>query len=130
VPATQLWTFGWSLVLLGFSSGALLGLGFHREAFLGGYGSFRRRLVRLGHVACVMLGILQMLVALSPAAASTGPLAGACAAAWIAGALAMPLVCFLAAWRPGMRRWFPLPVACLITAASLTLALLSKGSPS
>ena len=54
---------GWSLVLAGFASGALLGFGFHRETFWGGYASLRRRLVRLGHVACVALGVLNLLFA-------------------------------------------------------------------
>ena len=39
---------GWWLILAAFVSGTLIGLGFHREDFLGGYDSFRRRLVRLG----------------------------------------------------------------------------------
>jgi hypothetical protein len=128
MPAQALWTSGWTLVLLGLLGGALLGLRFDREGFLGGYTSLRRRLVRLGHVACVMLGILQMLVALSPAAASSGVLASACWILWRAGSYAMPLVCFLVAWRPKLRQLFALPVACLIAAASATLALVSKGN--
>jgi hypothetical protein len=35
---------GWWLILAAFLTGAALGLGFHREDFLDGYGSFRRRL--------------------------------------------------------------------------------------
>ena len=34
---------------VGVVSGATIGLFFHREAFLGGYDTWRRRLVRLGH---------------------------------------------------------------------------------
>lgn len=117
------WPVAWSLVLCGFASGALLGAGFHREGFLGGYGSFRRRLARLGHVACVMLGVLLMLFELSPASASAGELASTCRALWCGGAVAMPATCFLAAWRPNLRHLFALPVACLIAAASATLAL-------
>lgn len=56
---------GWSLILCGFVSGSLLGLGFHRAEFLGGYGSFRRRLLRLGHIALVALGMLNVLFSVS-----------------------------------------------------------------
>ncbi len=36
----------WIGILLGFISGSLLGLRFLREDWLGGYGSFKRRLYR------------------------------------------------------------------------------------
>ncbi len=49
----------------------MIGLGFHREEFLGGYGSFRRRLLRLGHIALAALGSLNVLSGLSPV--SVGP---------------------------------------------------------
>ena len=45
------WYAGWILILTAFLTGAGLGLSFHREDFWGGYASFRRRLVRLGHIA-------------------------------------------------------------------------------
>jgi len=50
------WMLGWGLVLAGFLSGAAIGLSFHREDFLGGYTSFPRRMLRLGHVALIALG--------------------------------------------------------------------------
>ena len=46
----------WIGVLAAFASGAVLGLFFHRADWLGGYGSWRRRLLRLGHIALVALG--------------------------------------------------------------------------
>src|SRR6266540_3922856 len=45
------WQFGWWLLLFAFVTGAGLGLFFHRDDFLGGYNSFRRRIVRLGRIA-------------------------------------------------------------------------------
>src|SRR4051794_35973183 len=60
------WSFGWVWILLGFLSGAAIGLRFHREDFLGGYTSFRRRIVRLGHISLVALGMLNLLFATSP----------------------------------------------------------------
>lgn len=125
--SSGLWSFGWALVLAGIASGATLGLGFHAETFAGGYTSWRRRLARLGHIACVALGILVMLVALSPAAAATGTLASVCFGLWRVGAVAMPTVCFLSAWRKPLRHLFFVPVLALSSAAALTLALLPEG---
>ena len=50
MPHTLNFIAGWWLILAAFVSGAVIGLGFHREEFLGGYGSFRRRLLRLGQL--------------------------------------------------------------------------------
>jgi hypothetical protein len=120
------WTAAWALVLLGLVSGAMLGLGFHNAAFLGGYDSWRRRLLRLGHIACVALGLLQMAYALSPASHAGGAFGAACRALWFVGAFAMPLVCWLAAWRKPLRHLFVLPVASLIAAVTLTLIALGR----
>ena len=46
----------WLWMLLGFISGTVLGLNFHRENWLGGYASRQRRLYRLGHVSFFGLG--------------------------------------------------------------------------
>jgi hypothetical protein len=103
---------GWSLITVGFAGGALLGAGFHRDGFFGGYGSWPRRLLRLGHVACVALGMLNLLlVATLPDAP---PLARHALAL---GGVAMPLACFLVAFRPRWRGIFALPVALLLVAA-------------
>jgi hypothetical protein len=124
--ATSLaWSAGWSLVIVGFLSGTFLGLGFAREDFLGGYPSWRRRLVRLGHIACVMLGVLQMLFALSPAASA--PHAMLTAEFWLAGSVSMPVVCWLAAWRQPLRALFFVPVLSLLAGSTLTiLGVLSR----
>jgi len=41
---------GWLGVLGGVLSGAVIGLFFHRDDWAGGYGSFSRRMLRLGHI--------------------------------------------------------------------------------
>jgi hypothetical protein len=100
----------------GALSGAAIGLFFHQDGWLGGYGSFRRRLMRLGHIAFFGLGILNVLFAVSIAArppdSSLLPLASA--GFWIA-AVTMPACCFLAAWRKPLRHLFPIPVLALVT---------------
>src|SRR6185437_3889928 len=114
------WFAGWALVLAAFVSGAILGAGFHREDFLGGYSSFRRRMLRLGHIALAALGMMNVLFGLSPWPAA-GAVSTAASICFIAGALLMPAVCFLSAWRQALRRLFFLPVLSLIAAAVLTL---------
>lgn len=101
------WQFGWGIILAGFLSGAILGLGFHRPEFLGGYDSFRRRMLRLGHIACCALGMLNLIVGV----------AGHASLWLLAGSVTMPLVCFLTAWRKPFRHLFFVPVACLMVAA-------------
>lgn len=125
---TVLWISGWSGVFGGFASGALIGLGFARDGFLGGYAGWRRRLVRLGHIACIALGMLQMLVALSPVGSASGTLARACAALWMIGAFAMPCVCFLSAWRVPFRHLFFVPVLSLTSAVVCTLVLIARSA--
>lgn len=110
---------GWSILLIGFAGGAALGLGFHRSDFLGGYDSWPRRLLRLGHIACAGTGLLCLAYA-ATAQASGG---GSWLAAWAlaAGAATMPSVCLAAAlWKPA-RHAFPLPVVCLATGAATAL---------
>ena len=55
------WYAGWGLILAAFLSGAGIGLAFHRESLWGGYGSFRRRIVRLGHISLAALGMINLL---------------------------------------------------------------------
>ncbi len=114
--------FGWCSVVAGFLGGTLLGLGFHREGFLGGYASMRRRMLRLGHIALVMLGALNLLFGASAARLHLAPAALALAAtAWIVGGVSMPLCCALMAWRPSFRPLFAVPISCLLLAAGLVV---------
>jgi len=113
---------GWCLILVAFVSGAAIGLGFHRENYLGGYTSFRRRLLRLGHVALAALGTLNVVYGISPLATFSSGLLRLTGPLLLAGAVAMPLVCFLSAWRESFRHLFFIPVALLISAIVLILA--------
>lgn len=107
---------GWVLVLLGLASGLFLGLGFHLEHFLGGYTSLRRRLVRLGHIALVALGALNVLWALSAESLGAPALA---APLFLVGSALMPALCFAVAWQPKLRLAFAAPALCLTAAVTL-----------
>lgn len=111
------------------ASGALMGLRFYRENWLGGYDSWRRRLIRLGHISFFGLGILNLLYAFTvphvPLAAWERGLASW---AFIIGGITMPLVCGLSAWRQPLRHLFFIPVASLLTAAiTLTIGMFKAG---
>jgi hypothetical protein len=115
---------GWWLILIGFISGATIGLGFHREEFLGGYDSFRRRLVRLGHIALAALGMLNVVYGIAPVSSGPGMLQALPGALFLWGGVSMPLVCFLTAWRKPFRHLFLIPVALLLAAVALVLKML------
>ena len=115
------WVAGWTLVLAAFVSGAILGMGWHRDDFLGGYGSFRRRVIRLGHIAFAALGLMNVIFALSPLPTPGTTAARLASGCFIAGGALMPAVCFLTGWRSGWRHAFFLPVVSLILAVVFTL---------
>jgi hypothetical protein len=119
--ALNLWT-GWVGILAGMLSGTAIGFFFHDERWLGGYTSWPRRLLRLGHVS--FFGIAFLNIAFAATLHAIGEVPGARTASWllVAGAVLMPAVCFLAAWRKPLRHLFFLPVASL-TGAALALLL-------
>ena len=115
------WQAGWWLVLAAFATGAVIGLFFHQEQFLGGYTSFRRRILRLGHIACAALGLMNVVFSLSPwphPATWQGQWASM---AFVTGGVTMPAVCFLTAWRESFRHGFAIPVVALVVAVVCTL---------
>lgn len=116
------WAFGWGLILSGFVTGAGIGLFFHREDFWGGYDSFRRRIVRLGHISQAALGMMNVLYGLSPWPASASWEAQAASYCFVGGGIAMPVVCFLSGWKKPFRHLFFIPVALLMLAAWFTLS--------
>jgi hypothetical protein len=114
---TLLITFAWLWFVLGIASGALLGLGFHRPDFAGGYDAWRRRLMRRGHIAFFGTGFLALAMGLTASSLSTidaaSPVFRGLGWAMVGGAVAMPAVCFLSAWRKPWRGCFFLPVLLL-----------------
>lgn len=117
----------WSGILLGFLSGMVLGIFFHREGWLGGYGSLPRRMYRLGHISFFGLGAVNLFfwltVKLSPLAGNTVTVASG---AFLLGAITMPLCCVVMAHFPKLHLIFAVPVVSLITGAVLTLLKIVK----
>lgn len=111
----------WFGILLGFVAGTIQGSFFHTDNWLGGYASWPRRLTRLGHISFFGIAFVNLAyvatVRLMPV-----PHPGFWASRlFILGALTMPLVCYLSAFRKGMRHLFALPVVSLLAGAIIFL---------
>ena len=50
--------FAWAWMLTGMIAGAVTGLFFHQRDWLGGFDSWRRRMVRLAHISFLGTGLL------------------------------------------------------------------------
>ena len=111
----------WLWILLGFVSGMVLGMFFHRENWLGGYASFKRRMYRLGHISFFGLGAVNLLFCFT---VKNFALAGegirVASLAFVIGAIAMPLCCLVMAHRPKAHMLFSIPVVSLLTGGALT----------
>lgn len=102
-------------MLFGIISGALIGLFFHLDEWLGGYTSFTRRMVRLGHISFFGLGFLNILFALTLSIHVYDEAYALTAVAGLTvGAITMPVCCFLCAWRKKLWLLFPVPVTALL----------------
>jgi hypothetical protein len=118
----------WTSILLGVLSGAVIGLYFHREGWAGGYSSFRRRLLRLGHISFFGLGLINLSFGLTLGAVSLAPVCVQVASfGFLVGLITMPLCCFLAAWRSFFRHLFPIPVVGVLVGTIAVLAGWSTG---
>jgi len=111
----------WIGVFLGCLFGAIQGLFFHREDWLGGYGSWRRRMLRLGHIS--FLGLAFINLAFVFTASELGITSGL---AWpsrlfIVGAATMPLVCYLSAFKSVFRHFFFIPVLSVLCGVGMFL---------
>src|ERR1017187_9033809 len=112
----------WLWLLLGFVAGMMLGMFFHGENWLGGYGSFKRRMYRLGPLFFFRLRAVKMLFWLTMQKISTtGPLTELASSAFIVGAITMPVCCVVMAHFPKAHLIFAVPVVSLIAGGILTL---------
>jgi hypothetical protein len=121
--------FAWIWILLGFVSGAVMGMRFKGENWMGGYSSFPRRLYRLGHISFFGLGLINFLFAVTLRVfAIKSPLVDCAGYAFIVGGVLMPICCVLMAHFPKLKpaALFAAPVTSLLLGGGLTLFLLLK----
>lgn len=114
--------FGWGAVLASLAMGIYMGQKFQREDWLGGYGSFPRRMVRLAHVALAAIGMLNIQFAQSlPRVQLSGAMLTAASLALMAAAVLMPACCLWMAYRRAHFEIFAAPVICLAAGIGLTI---------
>ena len=114
-------TAAWIGILVGFITGAVMGLFFQRQEWLGGYGSWRRRLLRLGHVSFFGLAFINLAFVFTVSRLAPSHFLNWSSWLFVAGAIAMPVVCFLSAFRPVFRFLFFVPVGSLLAGSVLVL---------
>ena len=112
-------TAAWIGFALGCVSGAIPGLFFHKQDWLGGYTSWPRRLIRLAHISFFGIGLLNLGMGL------TGQMLGvessAASVLMIVGAVAMPTVCYASAFKPLFRHLFFIPAGSVLISILLFL---------
>jgi len=114
---------GWLGMLAGVLSGGIIGLFFYRDEWMGGYGSWGRRLTRLGHISFFGLGFLNLMFAATAGQLVLRPsYLEVASVGLLAGAITMPICCFLSAWRKPMRHLFPIPVVAVTVGIVAILA--------
>ena len=120
--------FGWCWMCMGFIFGLILGMRAEGENWLGGYGSLKRRYLRLGHVAFIALSMINILygkeIVTSVLPAS---IARAGSILMIFGAVGIPLTCITAVFFRKAKFFLPLPaLAMLIGTAAMAINMIMQ----
>lgn len=121
---------GWVSLAVGVTTGLVMGLwSFDGPVavpeWLGAYDATSRRLVRLGHIAFLGLGILDILLARELPRLDLGPAAKRVASrAMILGNVLLPVALFAAGACPPLKYVLPVPA----TAVFVALVLAAKGA--
>jgi hypothetical protein len=111
----------WAGILGACLAGAVTGMFFHQENWLGGYSSWERRMVRLGHISFFGLGMVNFLydyTVLQFNLSLSSPYSS-----WllVIGLITMPLVCYLSAFKKFFRHLFFIPVLSVLSGIILFL---------
>lgn len=109
----------WIGIFLGFIAGAILGLFFHKKDWMGGYSSWRRRMARLGHISFFGIALINITYSLSISVFNVNITTQYSSYLFVVGAITMPLVCFLSAYKKMFRHLFFIPVICLVVGTFL-----------
>ncbi|MBK9118220.1 MAG: hypothetical protein IPM18_01265 [Phycisphaerales bacterium] len=99
----------WLAFFLGAAGGITAGLFFHRPDWLGGYDSWPRRMLRLGHISFFGLGLLNLAFALTARTLTRDTGLEAASVLLLVGLATMPTVCYLSAWKIQCRHLFFIP---------------------
>lgn len=111
----------WIGIFLGLCAGALEGLYFHDEKWRGGYGTWKRRMVRLGHISFFGIGLINLAYALSLNYLGIADPLSLPSILLLIGAVSMPAVCYLSAFRKFFRHIFFIPAGSVILGVGIFL---------
>lgn len=111
----------WLSFLIGCIAGAISGLFFFNKDWLGGYSSWQRRMIRLGHISCFGIGFLNLLFALTVKYLEINSGITLSSFLLLTGLITMPAVCYLSAWKSFLRNLFFIPALSVIISIILFL---------
>ncbi|RXQ95831.1 hypothetical protein EO244_05855 [Ancylomarina salipaludis] len=104
----------WIGMLLGGILGAVQGLFFHKEEWLGGYGSWQRRMMRLGHISFFGIAFINIAFTFTAKSLNIEQEVPLPSALFLIGAIGMPLICYLSAFKKPIRHLFFIPALSII----------------
>jgi hypothetical protein len=105
---------GWIGILLGCLVGAVKGLFFKKEDWLGGYDSWKRRMLRLGHISLFGIGFINIAFVLSAQILGVEKEVYLPSLLFLIGAAGMPVICYLSAINDTFRHLFFIPTLSVI----------------
>ncbi len=111
----------WIGIFAGCIAGAVQGLFFHKDDWLDGYGSWRRRMTRLGHISFFGIGFINFAFAVSLRILEMEGELVLSSRLLIVALITMPLLCYLSAFRKPFRNLFFIPAGSVIIAIVLFL---------
>ena len=90
------------------------GLFFRKENWLGGYGSWTRRMMRLGHISFIGIALINITFAMTASTMGIENEVYIPSVLFIIAAVGMPLVCYLSAIKDTFRHLFFIPALSVI----------------
>jgi len=101
----------WIAILLGLITGTIQGVFFHKEDWLGGYSSWKRRILRLGHISFFGMAFLNLALVMSASYLKmTDQDIAWSARLMLVALITMPLTCYLSVLKKPFRHLFFIPV--------------------
>ena len=104
----------WVGMLFGGIMGAIQGLFFHKEHWLGGYASWNRRMTRLGHISLFGIAFINIAFVFTVHVLDITQEVSIPSTLFIIGTIGMPLICYLSALKKEVRHLFFIPALSII----------------
>ena len=116
----------WIGMLLGGGFGAVQGLFFHKEEWLGGYGSWKRRMTRLGHISFFGIAFINFAFVGTAFILGIEQEVFIPSVLFVIGAIGMPLICYLSAFKKFFRNFFFIPALSVIAGVIILLYIMYR----